>query len=89
MNHESVEEQQFPDNLSEMYSIKLWTDYNYSKHWVYKLGYWYEEYLADNWAVDGHVPYDDNVVANTLLLGNTTMDYEVRVFTVSASYKFQ
>jgi len=89
MNHESVEEQQFPDNLSEMYSIKLWTDYNYSKQWVYKLGYWYEEYLADNWAVDGLTPYNDNVVANTLLLGNTTMDYEVRVFTVSASYKFQ
>ncbi len=80
---------QFPDNKTEMVSIKLWTDYNYSKHWVYKLGYWYEEYLADNWAVDGLEPYDPTVVARTLLLGNTTMDYEVRVFTVSASYKFQ
>ena len=80
---------QFPDNLTEMYSIKLWTDYNYSKRLVYKFGYWYEEYLADDWAVDGLDPYDPAVVANTLLLGNTTMDYEVRVFTVSASYKFQ
>ena len=80
---------QYPDNLTEMVSIKLWTDYNYSKNLVCKLGYWYEEYLADNWAVDNLEPYDPNVVASTLLLGNTTMDYEVRVFTVSASYRFQ
>ena len=91
MKHQdpATAEDQFPDNLTEMYSIKLWTDYNYSKKLVYKFGYWYEEYLADNWAVDGLEPYDPNVVANTLLLGNTTMDYEVRVFTVSASYRFQ
>ena len=91
MTHEdpSITEDQFPDNLTEMYSIKLWTDYNYSKRLVYKFGYWYEEYLADNWAIDGLDPYDPAVVANTLLLGNETMDYEVRVFTVSASYKFQ
>jgi len=80
-------EDQFPDTLSEMYSIKLWTDYNYSKQLVYKLGYWYEEYLADNWAVDDLPAYTPN--SGILLLGNTTMDYEVRVITVSASYKFQ
>jgi MtrB/PioB family decaheme-associated outer membrane protein len=88
MTHESVNEDQYPDNLTEMYSIKLLADYNYSKQLVYKFGYWYEEYLADNWAVDGLDPYDPAVVANTLLLGTTTMDYEVRVFTVSAIYKF-
>ena len=49
----------------------------------------FEEYLADNWAVDGLAPYDPSVVQNTLLLGQKTMDYEVRVFTVSASYRFQ
>ena len=80
---------QFPDNLSEMVSIKLYTDYHYSKQLVCKLGYWYEEYIADDWAVDDLQPYDDTVVGNTLLLGQETMDYEVRVFTVSASYKFQ
>jgi MtrB/PioB family decaheme-associated outer membrane protein len=80
-------EDQFPDTMSEMYSIKLWTDYNYSKQLVYRLGYWYEEYLADNWAVDGLPVYTSG--SGILLLGNETMDYEVRVFTVSASYKFQ
>jgi MtrB/PioB family decaheme-associated outer membrane protein len=85
----SIVEDQFPNNLTEMYSIKLWTDYEHSKRLVYKFGYWYEEYIVDNWAYDGLEPYDPNAVANTLLLGNTTMDYDVSVFTVSASYKFQ
>ncbi len=91
MNHEdpAVAEDQFPDNLSEMASIKLWTDYHYSKQLVYKFGYWYEEYVADNWAIDGLEPYDPTVVARTLLLGEQTMDYEVRVFTISAIYRFQ
>ena len=91
MNHSdpNIVEDQFPDNKTEMISIKLYTDYQYSKRLVYKLSYWYEEYLADNWAVDGLAPYDPSVVQNTLLLGNTTMDYEVRVFAVSASYRFQ
>ena len=80
-------EDQYPDTKSEMASIKLWTDYNYSKQLVYRLGYWYEEYLADNWAVDGLPVYTSG--SGILLLGNETMDYEVRVFTVSASYKFQ
>ncbi|UCB56394.1 MAG: MtrB/PioB family outer membrane beta-barrel protein [Thiotrichales bacterium] len=56
---------------------------------VYKLGYRYEKYTADNWAVDGLQPYDPGVVAGTLLLGNQTMDYDVHVVTVSASYRFQ
>ena len=80
-------EAQYPDTKSEMYSIKLWTDYNYSKQLVYRLGYWYEEYLADNWAVDDLPVYTTG--SGILLLGEETMDYEVRVFTVSASYKFQ
>ena len=80
-------ENQYPDTKSEMASIKLWTDYNYSKQLVYRLGYWYEEYLADNWAVDGLPVYSTGT--GILLLGEETMDYEVRVFTVSAVYKFQ
>ena len=91
MEHQdpSITEDQFPNNLTEMYSIKLWTDYNYSKRLVCKFGYWYEDYIVDNWAYDNLEPYDPAVVANTLLLGNTTMNYDVSVFTVSAVYKFQ
>ena len=91
MNHDdpAIAEDQFPDRLSEMVSIKLYTDYHYNKRLSYRLGYWYEEYVADDWAVDGLDPYDPTVVSSTLLLGEQTMDYEVRVFTVSASYRFQ
>ena len=91
MNHEdpAIIEDQFPDTLSEMISLKLYTDYHYSKKLSYRLGYWYEEYVADNWAVDELEPYQPAVVSNTLLLGERTMDYEVRVFTVSATYRFQ
>lgn len=80
-------ETQFPDNRTEMASIKLWTDYNHSEQLVYKLGYWYEDYTADNWAVDGLPAFSPT--SGILLLGNQTMDYEVRVITASASYRFQ
>ena len=53
-----------------------------------ELGFWFEEYTADNWAVDGLQPYDPAVVENTLLPGNETLDYNVYVITASASYKF-
>ena len=82
-------EDQFPDTRTELTSLKLWTNYNHSKQLTYKLGYWFEDYGADNWAFDGLQPYDPTVVANTLLLGNQTMDYNVHVVSVSAIYKFQ
>ena len=81
-------ESQYPDNQTELTSLKLWTDFHYSKKLVYKLGYWYEKYSEDNWAVDGFVPYDPSAVANTLLFGNRTLDYDVHVITASASYRY-
>jgi len=81
-------ENQYPDNRTELTTIKLWTDFNYSKKLVYKLGYWYEKYSEDNWAIDGFTAYDQTAVANTLLLGNKTLDYDVHVVTVSASYRY-
>ena len=69
-------------------SVKLWTSYDYSKQLSYKLGVWFEDYSEDNWAVDGIPSYDPATVANTLLLGNETLDYSVYVITVSASYRY-
>ena len=79
-------EDQYPDTKTELNSVKLWTRYNHSKQLSYRLGYWFEEYSADNWAVDGLQPYDP--AANILLLGNETLDYNVHVITASASYRF-
>lgn len=81
-------EDQFPDTRTELTSVKLWTDYHYSKQLVYKLGYWYEDYSADNWAIDGLQAYNPTV-DSILLLGNETLDYSVNVFMVSASYHYQ
>ena len=78
-------EDQYPDTKTELTSVKLWTRYNHSKQLSYKLGYWFEEYSADNWNA-GLQPYDP--VANILLLGNETLDYNVYVITASASYRF-
>jgi MtrB/PioB family decaheme-associated outer membrane protein len=81
-------ENQFPDNETELTSFKLWTNYNYNENLVYRLGYWFEDYSEKNWAYDGLSAYDPAVVENALLLGNTALDYQVHVVTVSASYKY-
>ncbi len=81
-------ENQFPDNETELTSFKLWTNYNYNENLVYRLGYWFEDYSEKNWAYDGLSAYDPTVVENALLLGNTALDYQVHVVTVSASYKY-
>jgi MtrB/PioB family decaheme-associated outer membrane protein len=79
---------QYPDTRTELTSVKLWTSYHHSKQLAYKLGLWFEEYSADNWAIDGLLPYDPAAVENVLLLGNETLDYNVYVITASASYRF-
>ena len=81
-------ESQYPDTKTELNSVKLWTTYNHSKQLSYKLGFWYEDYTADNWAIDGLQPYDPTVVESTLLLGNETLDYDTYVITAAASYRY-
>ncbi len=78
---------QYPDTKTELTSVKLWTSYQHNKQLSYKIGYWYENYSADNWAVDGLTPYDP-AVEGILLLGNETLDYNVYVVTVSANYRY-
>ena len=82
-------EDQYPDTKTALTSVKLWTTYNYSKQLTYKLGYWFEDYSADNWAVDGLQPYDPAVAEGILLLGNETMDYSAHVIMLSASYRYR
>jgi len=78
---------QFPDTKTELSSIQLWGLYQYSKQLSYKLGYIYEKYSADNWAVDNLQAYDP-AYESLLLLDNETLDYNVYVVTLSAMYKF-
>ena len=78
---------QFPDTKTELNSLQLWSSYQYSKQLLYKLGYIYENYSADNWAVDNLQAYDP-AYESLLLLDNETLDYNVYMVTLSAIYKF-
>jgi len=87
----------YPDLKTELASIKLWTQYNRSKNLAYRFYYWYEDYAADNWAVDGleadsllDVPPPPPApgTTNYLLTGEDTLDYKVHVVGVSLIYLF-
>jgi len=78
---------QFPDTKTKLSSIQLWGLYQYSKQLSYKLGYIYEKYSADNWAVDNLQAYDP-AYESLLLLDNETLDYNVYTVTLSAVYTF-
>ena len=88
----------YPDLKTELASIKFWTQYNRSKNLAYRFYYWFEDYEADNWAVDGLQP--DSLIGplpplpapqtptNYLLTGEDTLDYKVHVVGVSVVYLF-
>jgi len=81
-------EVQYPNTKTDLTSVKLWANYNHSKTLSYKLGFQFEDYSADNWAVDDLQAYDPAAAENILLLGNETLDYNVYVVSASASYKY-
>ncbi|NOQ80518.1 MAG: MtrB/PioB family outer membrane beta-barrel protein [Gammaproteobacteria bacterium] len=79
-------EDQYPDNETSRTSIKLWANYKYNKKLSYKLAFWYEDYDADNWAIDDVPAYTAN--SGALFLDGDSPDYDVTVITLSATYRF-
>ena len=75
----------YPDLETRLTSLKLWTQYQYRRNLAFKLSYWYQDYSADNWAVDN---LQENSINNLLLLGEDTQDYDVHVVGLSFVYKF-
>ena len=49
--------------------------------------YWFEQYDAQSWAIDG-VPAYNAASANILLRANQSLDYRQYVVTVAASYRY-
>ena len=85
----------YPDLKTELASLKLWAQYHQGKNLVYRLSYWYEDYDADDWALDGLEPASlidrpspGPSNTNYLLTGEDTLDYQVNVFGVSVVYLF-
>jgi len=75
----------YPDLKTSLTSLKLWTQYRYRKDLSWKLGYRYERYRADNWALDN---LQADSVANLLLLDEETPDYDTHVIAASVIYHF-
>jgi MtrB/PioB family decaheme-associated outer membrane protein len=76
---------QYPDLETDLTSLKLWTQYHYRKDISLKLSYWYEDYSADNWALDN---LQEDSIGNLLLLGEDTQDYHVHAIAASVIYRF-
>jgi MtrB/PioB family decaheme-associated outer membrane protein len=86
----------YPDLKTELASLKLWAQYHQGKNLIYRLSYWYEDYDADNWALDGLQPTSlvgatspAGGPTNYLLTGEDTLDYAANVIGVSLVYQFQ
>jgi MtrB/PioB family decaheme-associated outer membrane protein len=86
----------YPDLKTELASAKFWTQYNQSKNLSYRFYYWYEDYEADNWAMDDlqagsliDMPSAaPGEFTDYLLTGEQTQDYKVHVIGVSLVYLF-
>jgi hypothetical protein len=88
----------YPDLKTELASVKLWAQYHQGKNLVYRISYWYEDYDADNWAVDElgatslinqPPPAPAPGTTNYLLTGEDTLDYVAHVIGISVVYQFQ
>jgi hypothetical protein len=75
----------YPDLKSSLNSLKLWTEYHYRNDIAWKVGYRYERYDADNWALDN---LQAGSVGSLLLLDEETPDYDVHIIAASVRYHF-
>ena len=65
--------------------MNLWTQYRLDKDLSLKLGYRWERYDIDNWALDN---LQADSVTNALLLDEDTPDYDVHLIAASVILHF-
>jgi len=75
----------FPDNVTNLDSLKLYANYKIKEAISLYLGYWYESYDSSNWALDGVAP---DTIPTVLSLGIQSPSYDVSVVAVSLRYQF-
>ena len=75
----------FPDNVTNLDSLKLYANYRIKESISLYLGYWYESYDSSNWALDGVTP---DTIPNVLSLGIQSPTYDVSVVALSLRYQF-
>jgi predicted porin len=75
----------YPDNVTNLDSLKLYANYRLKEAMSLYLGYWYESYDSSNWALDGVTP---DTIPNVLSLGIQSPSYDVNVVALSLRYQF-
>ena len=75
----------YPDNVTNLDSLKLYANYRIKESVSLYLGYWYESYDSSNWALDGVTP---DTIPNVLSLGIQSPSYDVSVVALSMRYQF-
>jgi len=73
-----------PDLTSTLHSIGVRGDYTLTEGLILSLGYRFETYDSDDFALDGV----GQSVPNVLTLGNQSPDYDAHLVGVSASFRF-
>jgi MtrB/PioB family decaheme-associated outer membrane protein len=75
----------YPDNVTNLDSLKLYANYQLKEDMSLYLGYWYESYDSSNWALDGVTP---DTIPNVISLGIQSPSYDVSVVALSLRYQF-
>ena len=75
----------FPDNVTNLDSLKLYANYRIKESISLYLGYWYESYDSSNWALDGVTP---DTIPTVLSLGIQSPSYDVSVVALALRYQF-
>jgi MtrB/PioB family decaheme-associated outer membrane protein len=78
-------ESSFPTLETRFHQVKLGLDYPYSKALSLKLGYLFQKYNSNDWALNGVSP---DTVPNLLSLGADSQHYSNNVFFVGVKYLF-
>jgi MtrB/PioB family decaheme-associated outer membrane protein len=82
----STQDGPFPELKTDLHSLRISLDYEWSESTTFRVGYWYEYYRSDDWALDGVQPA---TVPNLLSLGANPFNYDVSTFLVSFVYQPQ
>jgi MtrB/PioB family decaheme-associated outer membrane protein len=75
----------FPTLKSNLATLKLHADYRLQENLALHAGYWYENYHANDWALDG---VDPDTISNVLGFGNDSPDYDLHLVMMSMRYRF-
>lgn len=76
---------QFPDLETQLHGVRFYAEYRKSDALSLRLGYFYERYRLDDWAVEGITP---TTIPNVLTLGEPDSSYSGNAVALSARYRF-